>query len=96
VRSTSADQEQLAIYGSQRSNDGALTLMIINKTDKDLTSDLALQGFSPATSAQVYNYSAANLKAIARQPDQAVTATGFRGKYPANSITLVVIPKEIS
>lgn len=93
VRSTSADQGQLAIYGSQRKKDGALTLMIINKTDKDLTSDLALQGFNPATTAQVYNYSAANLKAIVPQPNQAVSATGFRAQYPANSITLVVISK---
>lgn len=93
VRSTSADQGQLAIYGAQRSGDSALTLMIINKTDNDSTSDLALQGFSPGGSAQVYRYSSVNLNAIVRQPDQAVSATGFQATYPANSITLVVIPK---
>lgn len=93
VRSTSTDQGQLAIYGAQRNSDSALTLMIINKTGTDLTTDLALKGFSPAANAQVYIYSSANLSAIARQSDRAVSATGFRGTYPANSITLVVIPK---
>jgi hypothetical protein len=82
----------LALYGAQRSSDKALTLTIINKTGQDLTTDLALQGFSPAANAQVYTYSSANLNAITRQPDLAVNATGFRGTYPANSITLVVIP----
>jgi hypothetical protein len=92
VRSTSADQGQLAIYGAQRSSDGAVTLMIINKTGNNSTSSLALKGFSPAASAQVYRYSGANLSEIVRQPDQAVSATGFSATYPANSITLVVIP----
>jgi len=93
VRSSSTVQEELAIYGAQRSSDSAVTLMLVNKTGKDITTDLALKGFSPAASAQVYSYSAANLNAIARQPDRAVSAKGFRGTYPANSITLVVIPK---
>lgn len=92
VRSTSANQGQLAIYGAQRSSDRALTLMIINKTGSDLTSNLTLAGFSPAASAQVYSYSNANLSAIVRQSDRAVSATGFSATYPANSITLVVIP----
>jgi len=83
----------LAIYGAQRSSDSALTLMIINKTDKDLTSDLALKGFSPGASAQVYRYSSANLNAIVLQSEQALSATGFQATYPANSITLIVIPK---
>ncbi len=91
VSSTSADQGQLAIYGAQRSTDHAATLMIINKTGNDLTSNLTLKGFSPAASAQVYTYSGANLSAIVQQPNQAVSATGFSATYPANSITLVVL-----
>jgi hypothetical protein len=93
VQSASSDQGQLAIYGAVRSKDQALTLVVINKTGNDLTSSLALSNFSPAASAQVYRYSAANLNAIVRQPDQPVTATGFSATYPANSISLIVIPK---
>jgi hypothetical protein len=93
VRSTSTDQGKLAIYGAQRNSDGALTLMVINKTKENLSSSLNLSGFSPGASAQVYRYSGASLAAIARQADQKVSASGFTATYPANSITLIVIPK---
>ncbi len=93
VQSASADQGQLAIYGAQRSSDGALTLVVINKTATDLQSPLALAGFTPAGSAQVYRYSDADLGQIVRQPDQPVTAGGFSATYPAYSITMVVIPR---
>lgn len=91
VRSASADQGQLAIYGAERKQDGALTLIMINKTGHDLNSRLALSGFSPARNARVFRYSAANLNAIVPEPDLAVTADGFTAAYPANSITLVVL-----
>ncbi|MBE9164506.1 glycoside hydrolase family 44 protein [Tychonema sp. LEGE 06208] len=94
VRSHSTDQELLSIYGSQRTNDGALTLVIINKTSQKLTSNLSLKGFKSAGKAQVYTYSEANLRAIVRQSDLAVSGTEFKANYPANSITLVAIPKE--
>ena len=92
MRSTSSDQSQLAIYGAQRSSDGALTLMIINKTSNDLTSPLSLSGTFPRANAQVYTYSSANLNAIVRQPDIPVSAHSLSATYPANSISLVVIP----
>lgn len=91
VQSQSADQGQLAIYGAQRSSDGALTLVIINKTANDLTSSLTLSNYTPAANAQVYTYSGTNLSAIVRQPDQPVTASGFTRTYPANSISTIVL-----
>ncbi len=41
VSSASADQRRLAVYGAQRSSDGAYTIMVINKTTSTLTSPLA-------------------------------------------------------
>jgi hypothetical protein len=52
-----------------------------------------LTGFKSAGSAEVYYCSEANLQAIARSSDFAVSAAGFQATYPANSITLVAIPK---
>lgn len=92
VLAASSDQGQLAVYAARRAKDGALTLIVINKTGNSLTSDLALSSFTPAALAQVYRYSAANLAAIVQAADQPVTASGFTATYPANSITLVVIP----
>ncbi|MGL5065264.1 MAG: glycoside hydrolase family 44 protein [Microcoleus sp.] len=93
VRSSSTDQGQLAIYSSQRSSDGTLTLVVINKTDNDLTAKLNLAGFNPSGSAEVYNYSAANLGSIVRQQDLSVKSTGFQATYPANSITAIALPQ---
>ena len=96
VQSSSADQSQLAIYAAKRSTSGTLTLMVINKTASTITSDLTLSGFQPVDTAQVYRYSSANLGAIVKQADQAVTSSGFTASYPANSITLIVIPSSVS
>jgi hypothetical protein len=92
VQASSADQGQVSIYAAQRASDGALTLVIINKTGQGLTSDVSLAHFTPAAYAQVYRYSATNLGAIVQLADQAFSGSGFSALFPANSITLVVIP----
>jgi hypothetical protein len=91
VQATSADQGKLAIYAAVRS-DLNLTLMAINKTGDDLSSTVSLANFSPGTAAKVWRYSAAQLGAIVAQPDVAVSGAGFSAVFPANSITLLVIP----
>jgi chitodextrinase len=103
VRATSADQSKLAVYGAQRTADGARTIMVINKTADDLTSTLTIpysgSGFAPQ--AQVWRYSAANLNAITREADVNVLPpppvfppgpSVIPATYPANSITLLVLP----
>ena len=91
VRSQSADQGKLSIYGAVRQKDGALTLVIINKTGGDLVSPVQLANFVPSPTAQVFRYSAANLKAIVAQPDLHVSASGLTAAFPANSLTLLVL-----
>ena len=100
--STSADQGQLSVYGAARASDGALTVVVINKTYGALTATISLQNFtSSATLAPVYQYSNASLAAIVAQPAAALTApsTGSTAStigatFPAQSITLFVVPKE--
>lgn len=109
VESASSDQSRLAIYGAERTDTtgqgkDALTLMVINKTDNDLTSTVNVKNFSPdQQDAQVYNYSAADLNAITHEPDVGITkdsGTSDQGipdqsvteTFPANSITLLVLP----
>ncbi len=93
VSSVSADQSQLAVYAAQRSGDGALTVVVINKTSNDLSSGVTLANFTPQSPAKVFRYSAGNLTAIQPQPNQNMTPTGFTATFPANSATLVVIPE---
>jgi uncharacterized repeat protein (TIGR01451 family) len=94
VHAASADQGQLAIYAAQRDGDAALTLMVINKTGGALTSTVTLTNFLPALTAQVVRYSAANLAAIVREADQPVATGEFTTTFPANSITLFVVPSQ--
>ncbi|CAK0780823.1 exported hypothetical protein [Gammaproteobacteria bacterium] len=88
VHAESTDQEQLAIYAAEKGT--KLTLMIVNKTALALTSPVALAGFRPAATAQVYRYSSAHLGGIVREADQAMTDSGFTGIFPPSSITLVI------
>jgi hypothetical protein len=93
VRSTSADQGRLAIYGAVRSSDHALTLIVINKTSSDFSSAVSLSSFTPAPAARVFRYSSDDLSKIVRQPDLKTADNGFTAVFPANSITLIEIPR---
>jgi Glycoside hydrolase family 44 len=92
VRSASEDQGKLAVYGALRKADRALTVVIINKTTGDLSSHLALAGFSPG-SAAIFRYSKDDPKTIVLEPgpDQPIGKTGFTATYPARSITLLIL-----
>ena len=95
LNATTADQGKLSIYAARRSTDGVLTILVLNKTFGDLSSTLSLQ--TTAIAAKVFRYSNTNLAAIATQPDAPVTpVSGGKGSvtttYPAQSITLLVLP----
>jgi hypothetical protein len=89
VSSQSAEQNRLAVYGAQRSSDGAYTLMVINKTASPLTSTLWLSGISPSGAAQVWRWTGGGIE---RKADQGLSECEFSATYPARSITLFVIP----
>jgi len=99
--SGSDSEGQLAVYGAQRSSDHAITVMVINKTYGSLTSTINLENFSAVsgTTAQVYQYSNASLNAIVQQTGASVTPPSGSGTtsaisytFPAQSITLFVVP----
>ncbi len=100
--SSGSDAEgQLAVYGAQRSSDSATTIMVINKTYGPLTSTVSIENFSAAggATAQVYQYSNANLNAIVPQtavnvtpPSGSGTTSTINYTFPAQSITLFVVP----
>jgi uncharacterized protein (TIGR03437 family) len=92
VSAVSINQDQLAIYAAQRS-DSALTLMVINKTANELSSNIALNNFQPDGTVQLWQYSAANQSAIVRLPDQSTTANGVGANFPAYSATLLIVPE---
>jgi len=92
-------QAQLSVYGALRSSDNAVTVMVINKTYGTLTSTLWLDHVAAGATAQVYQYSNADLTTIQHLSDVAITvpASGVPTiagyNFPAQSITLFVIPQ---
>jgi hypothetical protein len=94
-------ENQLAVYGGQRTKDNAITIMVINKTYGSLTSTISLENFTAlsGTTAQVYQYSSANLNAIVSQAAVSVTPPSGSGttstissySFPGQSITLFVV-----
>ena len=91
VQASSADQGQLSVYAALRS-DGDLTAMVINKSVTDLASTLTLANFTAGATAEVWSYSPANLNAIVQQPGAAVSGGTSPAVFPANSISLLVVP----
>jgi hypothetical protein len=96
VSAVSGDQGQLAIYGAQRSTDKALTVMVVNKTGGDLTAPLSVGRFPAGRTAQRFTYGPADLTSIVRGDDLPVRRGTVTATYPANSITLLVLPRHRS
>ena len=101
LTSTSSDQSKLAVYGALRTSDNAVTVMILNKTYGNLTATLALANLIPNGVAKVWLYSNANSAAIVAQPDATVTppvagstTSTLSATFPAQSITILAIPKQ--
>lgn len=93
IQSTSGNQSKLSIYGSKDSASGDLKLMVINKTNGALTSSVGLSNFTPSTFMNTYTYSPSNLGAIVAgwQP---VSGSSISYTFPAESITLLVVPPD--
>ncbi len=93
IAANSADQGQLAIYAAQRSSDGAITLMIINKSDTALSAQIDLGGLKAGQRAHYYNYSAANLHSIGKQADLPISNGAINSTFAAQSINLLIIAR---
>ena len=91
ISATSTNPGALAVYGAQRTTDGALTLVILNKTASAIETTLSVSDFSSAGSAAVYSYSGANLTAIASEGSVSMAGSTLGYSYPAYSATVLVI-----
>ncbi len=92
VSAVSSDQEQLSVYAARRSSDGALTVIVINKSGAEQTAVVNISGFPHTGTAQVFRYSPANLNQIVPLANQPVSGGSFSATFPTNSITLFVLP----
>jgi predicted nucleotidyltransferase len=87
----SSDPGSLSLYAAQRTSDNAVTLIAINKTTASITSSISLAHLSAPPAAEVYVYSAANLKAIVHASDAAISAGNLTYTFPGYSAVMFVI-----
>ncbi len=90
IQAASADPSALSIFAALRS-DLNLTAMVINKSNTDQRSALTFANFAPGAAAAVWRYSGDRLDAIVKQADIPISGS-LTAVFPANSITLLVIP----
>ena len=93
ILASSSDQSDVAIYASLRDEDGAMLIMLINKTNEAVESPLAVNNFVTSGTAEQYRYSSANLNAIVREADLPFANASLDVTLPAMSMTMLVIPE---
>ncbi len=95
VSAVTSDPDQISIFAATRS-DNTLTIAVLNKTTADATLPVTIANYTPAPTAQVWQYSGADLSGIQRVSDVAVSNGGLTALFPARSMTLLVVPTDPS
>jgi PKD repeat protein len=92
ISATGPNPDNVAVFAAQRSSDNALTVMVIAKYLSGTTPvSISLANFTPSGTAQVYQLTSAN--AINRLTDLNFSGSTVSFTAPAQSITLLVLPK---
>ena len=91
VSAQTSNADEVAAFAAQRTNDSALTIMVINKALQTNVINLQLTNFYATNYAKVWQLNASNV--IARLPDITNLTTQINYTTPAQSITLFVVPQ---
>jgi hypothetical protein len=91
ISAVSSNPGNLSIYAAVRATDGALTIVVINKTTAAIETSLSLANFTPAGTAEAYSYSNANLTQITAQGATPVVANSISYTFPSYSATVFVV-----
>jgi hypothetical protein len=89
INSTSANQQQLAVYGAHRSSDGAYTILVLNKTSSAMTAPLKLTGITASSPVLTWRWTNGPITQVSGGTP--VSSGVITATYPAMSMTLYVI-----
>jgi hypothetical protein len=90
VAATTPDPDAVAAFAAQRTVDGALTGMVVNKSSSPAApATINLAHFANANVAQAWQLTSANT--ITRLADISISGASFNVTLPAQSVTLFVI-----
>jgi len=90
VSCTAPNPDSLSAFAAQRTNDSALTVMVINKTTGNLPATINLAGFTSNGVVMVYQVNSATQKSITYLGNGTVTNNSLTTTYPKQSVTLYV------
>ena len=90
----SSNTDQVSSFASIRASDGALTLMLINKSTSPLEVPVELPTEFVGSTAEVYRYGEANDQEIVREADLELESSSTSIVLPGYSITLLEIGSE--
>ena len=90
VKATVPNPDTLSAFAAERSADGKLTVMVVNKATATASIRMDLAGFAPGVAAEVWQLTSSN--SISKKSDAAVTANSISTIVPAQSITLFLVP----
>lgn len=90
VAATVPNPNQVAAFAAQRSSDGALTVVVINKTTSATGVNVSLANYAVTGAAQAWQLTSTNK--ITRLTDVALSGNVLSTSLPAQSITLFVVP----
>jgi hypothetical protein len=90
VLATSTNVDNVAVFAAQRTNDGALTIMVINKyLSNSVPVALKIANFGTNGTAQDWQL---NTNAITQLPNLTYTNSVLGATLPAQSVTLFLLP----
>ena len=89
VAATVPNPDEVSAFASVRTNDGALTIMVINKVESSSSATINLANFVNTGAAQVWQLTAANQ--INRLADVSVAGNTINATLPPQSVTLFVV-----
>lgn len=92
ILATSSDDKDVSVFASIREVDGALTVMLINKSTEAQTSPVTVPSEYVGLDAERYTYGENNLRQIVRGDDVEINDATVALTLPGHSITLLELP----
>ena len=91
VSCSAPSPDAVSAFAALRTTDGALTVMVINKTTSSQAATINLSGFSANGTAQAYQISSPTQSTITYLGNGTVKSNALTATYPKQSITLWII-----
>ncbi|MEZ0325952.1 MAG: glycoside hydrolase family 44 protein [Fimbriimonas sp.] len=93
VSCTVPQADTLSAFASQRTSDGALTVMVINKVTSSASIRVNVSGFTSNGTAGVWQISSATQTSISHPANVTVSGGAINTTVPGQSITLFMLPQ---